>query len=270
MDRSNKKISLGLETKQSWYSKQKNFDPRSKLFAFDVEKPVAYISSIKRPTFVPFGFPWALDGYEGEVQHHLFDTVYNYCVEDLKATSFLQRFRQEWTYQTRFFEEKGFMFAEEMSNPIFVCDLSNDIREDCISESCGIKIHTELPVDRFRVLMGKDKHYGPDDLDDDVYYVQNDIDVDWYLEIIKDGKSIGMSCVTSRKDTKYSEIVVTTADYSIEGAFDFVMGSTLYQLSTEGVEYASMTLGENSDMVDLVKEHNFEKTSRSVFYKKEL
>lgn len=253
---------------QKWYSEQPNFDPKSKMFAYDNDIPVAYMSCISRSEMTPMGFPWALEGYEGEIQHYMFDTVYNYTVEHFSAKKFLQRFRSQWTYQTNFFKEKNFQL--ELSNPIFVRDLTKNFEIVTLGGDYQVKLYKEIPESNFKYLMQNDNIYKDEDADSAVHYVKNDIQVDWYLEILKNNKSIGMSCVTTREDTKYSEIVVLICDNKIEGIQDLVLNATCHQLKKEQVEQVSMTVQENSSRIDFLSQHYFNHKSNSVFYGKEI
>lgn len=61
------------------YSKGKQFDPRSRVFAFDNGRLIGYCSFTGQEEFVSLGYPWVLPGFEGGVQERLFDSVYGFA-----------------------------------------------------------------------------------------------------------------------------------------------------------------------------------------------
>ena len=108
---------------QKWYANTKDFNPKSKFFAFENNELVGYMSCVNRGTFVPIGYPWVLPEYEGEVREHLFNTLYSFAIDELGGRSFLQRFREEWDTQNSFFEDKGFEMSR--SYPIIFLILNH-------------------------------------------------------------------------------------------------------------------------------------------------
>lgn len=93
----------------SVFQQHKDFDPRARLFAFDGEQLVGHISFSGSKEFISFGYPWVIDGYEGELQEILFERLYHFAISDsYNGKLFAQRFRAQWKNQLSFFEQKGF------------------------------------------------------------------------------------------------------------------------------------------------------------------
>ncbi|MFW9996505.1 MAG: hypothetical protein ACFFD4_30960 [Candidatus Odinarchaeota archaeon] len=252
---------------QKWFSQQSNFDASSKLFAQDGNKPVGYISCIRRENFTPMGFPWVLEGYEGEIQDHLFDTVYSYAISTFKSKSFLQRFRKEWKYQIRFFERKGFNL--DWANPIYVLDLQNKGKIDINSRN-EISIFKRVPNEDFQIIAQNDSWLKTEDFMSLITYFNEDIDLDWVLLLKKGSIPVAISAVTIRADTGYAELNLLAENSEFPGEIDIALEITVNEMISRQVNWLSVTLEQNSPKIDFYESYDFKLKSESVFYSKEL
>jgi len=253
---------------QNWYVEQVKFDPRSKMYAFEDENPIGYMSCIDRETFIPLGFPWIVDKkFQGDIQHHLFDNIYNFCLANFRSKSFLQRFRKEWTYQINFFEDKGFKL--DWFNPIYVLESVQNSNFDT-PEKYEIKCSKSIPEEAFFEIINKDTNYTDQNKVEILSYLLNDIHVDWTLELSLNSKSLGMCMTTIRQDTGYAELVlfITDSDYSKNE--ELLLESVISQLKQDKVRFVSMTTKEDSSKIPFLESYNFKQKSESVFYSKKL
>lgn len=253
---------------QVWYTHQTNFDPRSKLFAFDGSTPIGYISCIQRETFTPMGFPWVLDGYEGEIQDFLFTTIYDYAVKQFHSKSFLQRFRKEWDYHIKFFEKYGFELA--WSNPIYIRELTKT-PFDIDLAAYKAKLHQTMPVNALFATIQHDPALQNEDRSSLKEYFTVDLELDWVLEL-QDHQStpIGMSAITSREDTGYAELSLLAANQTIPHALHLTLELTINELISRDRKFLSVTVTEDSPKIDFFESYEFKLRSESVFYSKEL
>jgi len=251
---------------QLHFAQDPDFDPRTKIFAYDETELVGYISCIKRETFIPFGFPWVAKGYEGEVQEELFNRMFEYASGPLGGKSFLQRFREEWCTQIDFFKKKGFKLA--FSYPIYIRDLSSTQLE--ISDSnLTQNILPSLPSDILVDLASKDPRYGKENLTELTSYY-NDVDFDLILVLYDQDQAVSMAAVTSREDTNYSEMNLIVSDRKYPKATANILEHTLKELHKRNRKHVSITLEEEDPIIETIEGYNFLPQSRSVFYSKEL
>ncbi|MHA2272813.1 MAG: hypothetical protein ACXACI_13185 [Candidatus Hodarchaeales archaeon] len=252
---------------QVWYTQQATFDPKSKLFALDGEKSIGYTSCIRRETFTPLGFPWVLDGYEGEIQDVLFTTIYDYAVKQFHSKSFLQRFRKEWGYHIKFFERYGFELA--WSNPIYSRELKKTPL-DIEFVTYRAKLHQIMPVNALFAIIKNDPSLQNEDRKSLKEYFTVDLDLDWVLEVQDHhSKPIGMSVITSREDTGYAELSLLTANQTIPHALNLTLELTINELISRNQKFLSVTVKEGSPKIDFFKSYEFKLRSESVFYSKE-
>ncbi|MFW9930227.1 MAG: hypothetical protein ACFFD1_12605 [Candidatus Thorarchaeota archaeon] len=252
---------------QYWYVRRSNFDPYSKLFAFDNDLPIGYMSCIRRDNFTPMGFPWILDGYEGEIQEYLFDTVYNHAVKEFKSRNFLQRFRKEWKYQIDFLERKNFHL--ERSNPIFIMELNKN-KPFSLSSKYKVKIHNVLPELNFFKLVNNDPNYKNEEKNSMKSYLMDDLNIDFYLEVVKDSVPCAMISVTIREDTGYSEINLLTMDEKYPETINIALESMINKLISRNLKFLSMTVAPHSKEINLLENYGFKLRSESVFYSKQI
>ncbi|MHA2102538.1 MAG: hypothetical protein ACW981_03880 [Candidatus Hodarchaeales archaeon] len=252
---------------QIWAKNQTNFDPNSKLFALDGENLVGYMSCIRREKFTPIGFPWVIPGYEGEIQDHLFDTVYNHAVNKFKSKAFLQRFRKEWKFQIEFFEKNGFHLSQ--SYPIYIRDLNNENYNDESTEY-ETKIYPKVPTESFSKIHSKDPNLEKQSSESLINYFNEDLDLDWVLEVKKRSEPIGMSVITGRDDTGYMELNLLSANAEIPRSYETVLELTINELNSREKKFISMTVVEKDPQIELIESYGFKLRSESVFYSKEL
>lgn len=107
------KVTAGLPwawkptTSPSIFHEQREFDPRTRCFAFEGDRLVGYMGFTGSGDFVSLGYPWVLESYEGELQERLFERVYGFAASpSYGGKTFAQRFRLQWDKQIDFFEEK--------------------------------------------------------------------------------------------------------------------------------------------------------------------
>ena len=253
---------------QKWFTEQMNFDPNSKLYAYDGDStPIGYVSSIRREGYTPMGFPWVSDGYEGEIQDYLFDTVYNYALKNFDTKSFLQRFRKEWKYQIEFFEKKGFRLA--WSNPIYVLELPNKQINESNGEFESI-IHDKIILDPLIEIVNYDDEYKKEDKEEIKSYFEADIQLDWVLQLNHDSKPVAMSAFTCRKDTGYAELNLLAVNHEYPKALNLALEMTINELVSKRFKYFSKTVHKDDPRIDFYESYNFKLTSESVFYSKKL
>ena len=254
-------------TTQRWFTEQPNFDPASKLFALDDNNPIGYMSSIRREGYTPMGFPWVIHSrYEGDIQHHLFDTVYDNAVHVSKSKNFLQRFRKEWVYQIKFFEEKGFTL--ENSNPIYILDITEDSKFS-LPHGYEVSLHNSIPREMFLKVLKEDSTNKNQNYENILAYFTDDIAVDWYLILKFNGNPVGTSLVTIRSDTKYAEFALYSST-KVESSINILLEALITQLAKENITHMSMTTLEDSPRIDVLENYSFSKRSDSVFYSKKL
>jgi len=81
-------------TSPAQYLAGRQFDPRSRCFAFEDDLLVGYMSFTGEGQLVSFGYPWVLAGYEGELQEGLYALVYGFAAGvEYGRKTFAQRFR---------------------------------------------------------------------------------------------------------------------------------------------------------------------------------
>ncbi|MHA1978683.1 MAG: hypothetical protein ACW98I_17405 [Candidatus Hodarchaeales archaeon] len=251
---------------QQNYAKSLNFDPRTKIFAFEEKNMVGYMSCIKREGFIPFGYPWVRKGYEGEVREELYTRIFEFATGPLEGKSFLQRFREEWTDQIEFFLNKGFELA--FSYPIYIRNL-NTFQTEPTDSKYTSRIIPNLPSDVLTTLASKDPRYEKENLTE-LHSFYTDIDFDLILVLYDNQKPISLVGVTSRVDTGYSELNLVVADHTYPNATKFALEQTLSELYSRQTKHVSVTLEEDDPLIETVKNYKFQSRSRSVFYKKEL
>jgi hypothetical protein len=254
---------------QKWFFDQKTFDPKLKMFAVNDESNeiVGYISSIFRDTYVPMGFPWILQGYNEEIQHTLFDTVFNYIRKEYNRKEFLQRFRSDWKKQINFFEEKGFYLSR--ANPIYILDLDNN--KISLDKSIdGIECSSSINEVDIKGIYDNDSSLHQDSLQEYQKYYMNDIDIDLTVLQRLTNHPKALICVTTREDVKYSEIVFWSTNDTYKEGLEMILEETIKVLLLKGIKHVSITVKENSTKIDLLKEFGFIHRSDSVFYTKTL
>ena len=129
------------------FASQRNFDARSRRYAFDDGQLVGYMSFTGGPGgLVSPGYPWVLAGYEGDLQEELFETVFGFARGEYGGTYFLLRFRRQWTDQIEFFEGKG--FEAERTEPIYAARIRGK-QEAKAPEELEIDKHDGFSLARF-------------------------------------------------------------------------------------------------------------------------
>ncbi|MFW9777397.1 MAG: hypothetical protein ACFFE8_01005 [Candidatus Heimdallarchaeota archaeon] len=259
------------KTQERFFSRP-NFDPNSKLFAYDGDEPIGYESCVNWNNETPIGYPWMLPNLykikSGEIQNHLFDTVYNYAINNFNSRFFIQRFRKEWIDQICFFEEKG--FSRSRSYPIFIRELKTQNEYDfdprfehSILDSIGQDI---LKITKY------DSRLKKEDDNDIIQYYDSDLDLDCIIQtkIKSNSKAVGISGMASRDDTGYSEIMLFAIHSDFPEASSELLQATIRELGNRQYQYCSTTLNENDSQVDYFKQFNFRETSESVYYTKQL
>ncbi len=251
---------------QKNFAQSSNFDPRTKLFAFDAGKLVGYMSCIKREKFIPFGYPWVKKKYEGEVREELYRRTFRFASGPLNGTSFLQRFREEWKTQIEFFLEKGFTFA--FGYPIYIRSLKTAEFDTSTSQFESKTVDT-LPNNILFDLALKDVRFKKENLSELSSFYE-DVDFDLITVLYDTNQPIAMSAVTSREDTAYSEMNLIVVDNDYTKATHDIIEVTLAKLQNLGRKYVSITLEEDDPIIETVETFNLTQRSKSVFYSKNL
>ncbi len=250
---------------QLHFAQKPIFDPRTKVFAFEKDTLIGYMSCIKHETFIPFGYPWVRKSFEGEVQEELYQRIYDLAVGPLNGTSFLQRFREEWNTQINFFLNKGFNYA--FGYPIYIRNLDSPI--DPIKTKFTTKIHSTLPNDILINLASKDSRYAKDNLSELTNFYR-DIDFDLIISLHDDRQVISLAAVTNREDTGYSEMNLIVVDEDYSTSTDNIIQITLEELQNRHQKHVSITLEEDDSIIETMERFGFSKRSKSVFYRKEI
>lgn len=250
---------------QEKYYRTDNFDPNSKLFAFDREKAIGYESCVKWGTETPIGYPWTLKQYEDEIRHHLFDTVYDYALKNFKPKLLLQRFRKEWKDQANFFEEKG--FSKGKTHPIFLLELNSKLDENLFA-GYESKILPKITPEILKISR-KDRDLENEKDEEILEYFGSNLDLDCIIQLCYNGKPVAISGMASRDDTKYSEIMLFAVNKEYSDASKVLILNTVNELTDRGYDYCSITLAETDPIQDVFKEFNFNLASESVYYQKE-
>jgi hypothetical protein len=252
---------------QEKYFHLKNFDPKTKMFAFNGTEPIGYASCVKWEKETPIGYPWVKKGYEGEVQHHLFDSIYNYAKEHLNSKHFLQRFRKEWRDQLKFFEEKG--FEHTRTYPIYVYKLKKP-DSDLKSTKYRFKVFNEVPVKDLKIITQMDKEFQTETEKDIIQYFGTDLDLDCLIVAYYNTRPVAITGMASRADLKYSEIMLLSVHNEFLEILPFLIESTIETLHNRKYEYCSITLSKEDIKADLFKEKGFNYVSESIYYEKTL
>ena len=225
-----------------------NYAPQSRWFAFDGERLIGYMSFSGKGEFVSLGYPWVEPGYEGKIQHDLYDLVYGYAASsEYGGRIFAQRFRSDWTKQIEFFSDKGFTITGQQ--PIYILDVlsTNHIRDN---DGMKIRITDSFDFEKYKKLAEKTLNITTQDLDMLEEYFAS-VDFDFALEAQKDESAIGYFGVTVRKDTGFAEINAVALDVQQKDMFDSCIGVIASYVRKLGVRHIGLkgSLAPNESML---------------------
>lgn len=195
------------------FETQTEFNEKSRVFAFENEKLIGYMSFSGKGEFVSLGYPWVLPEYEGSVQDELFEKVYEFATsEEYGGKVLAQRFRSQWSRQIDYFLSKGF----EITN-----------RTQIIGAQYPILLKNIAPIpdfsyeikDAFQFDIWKKLKMKQQSLSDEQVSMLNEyyrsIEFDYALECKIGDEIIAYFGITIRPDTDYSEILAVAFDQKV-------------------------------------------------------
>jgi hypothetical protein len=182
---------------------QKEFHPKSRLFAFDGKKLVGYMSFTGKGDFVSLGYPWVLPEYK-YIQDELFHQVYSFATsKEYGGKVLAQRFRKQWEDQIHYFLNKGFEITN--SSPIVGRKLNETLLLNDDNElTYEIKNDFEFP--KWKAIKEASNNIGPDELEMMKEYYSS-VDFNFSIHFSNAGRELGYFGITIRPDTGFSEII---------------------------------------------------------------
>lgn len=192
------------------YESQAEFNKKSRVFAFENERLIGYMSFSGKGDFVSLGYPWVLPEFEGSVQDELFEKVLDFAKSDeYGGKVFAQRFRSQWDKQIDYFLSKGFQITNRSQiigakYPILlksiqpIPDFSFEIKDNFLFEEWKNIKTKQQPLTNEQLSM-LSEYYGS-------------IEFDYALECKIADEPIAYFGVTIRADTDYSEILAVALD----------------------------------------------------------
>lgn len=193
------------------YESQIEFNEKSRVFAFENENLIGYMSFSGKGDFVSLGYPWVLPEYEGStVQDELFEKVFDFAKSDeYGGKVFAQRFRSQWNKQIDYFLSKGFQITSQsqiigaqypilLKNIQPIQDFSFEIKDNFhFDEWKNIKTKQQALTNEQLSMLSE--YYGS-------------IEFDYALECKIADEPIAYFGMTIRPDTNYSEILAVALD----------------------------------------------------------
>lgn len=187
------------------FESQKEFNPKSRCFAFLDDQLVGYMSFSGKGDFVSLGYPWVLPEYEGSLQDELFSKVYEFASSDeYGGKVFAQRFRGQWEKQIKYFESKGF----EVTNRPQIIGSHYPMLLKPLEETLefNYEFKDEFDFDLWKAVKSSQQRLTNDQIATLKEYYSS-IEFDYALECKLDNQLIAYVGVTIRPDTAYSEIL---------------------------------------------------------------
>ncbi|MEH6937888.1 hypothetical protein V7056_08500 [Bacillus sp. JJ664] len=192
------------------YESQIEFNEKSRVFAFENEKLIGYMSFSGKGDFVSLGYPWVLPEYEDSVQDELYEKVFEFAASDeYGGKVFAQRFRSQWNKQIDYFLSKGFQITSQsqiigarypilLKNIQPIPDFSFEIKDNFqFDEWKDIKMKQQALTNEQLSMLNE-------------YY--SSIEFDYALECKIADEPIAYFGMTIRADTNYSEILAVALD----------------------------------------------------------
>lgn len=192
------------------YESQSEFNKKSRVFAFEDESLIGYMSFSGKADLVSLGYPWVLPEYEGSVQNELFKKVFDFATsDDYGGKVFAQRFRGQWNKQLDYFLAKGFQVTSKsqiigaqypilLKNVQSIPDFSFEITDKFLFAKWK-NIQTKQQAITNEQLSMLSEYYAS-------------IDFDYALECKIADEPIAYFGMTIRADTNYSEILAVALD----------------------------------------------------------
>ncbi|MHA2358103.1 MAG: hypothetical protein ACXABK_04990, partial [Candidatus Heimdallarchaeaceae archaeon] len=172
----------------------KDFDPRTRVFAFIKKKLVGYMSFTGEGNFISLGYPWVLPGCEGEIQEELYDRVFGFASRDEDGGKFFaQRFREQWKSQILYFQKKGFSITSKQ--PVLGINLS--------------KAKTKIPNDEYIIELSNE--FSIEDYIDVARRDERSLNEEEELMVSQYYKSVDFDyCLTAKKDEVVTALLGVT------------------------------------------------------------
>jgi hypothetical protein len=240
----------------------KQFDPRTRVFAFDEDKLVGYMSFTGEGTFVSLGYPWVLPGYEGEIQEELYDRVFGFASSnEYGGKFFAQRFREQWIEQIEFFIKKGFSVTSSQSLlGTQIDELDLNTQESVYT----IEISDDFNIDDFIDVARRTKESITEEEEEMVSQYFQSVDFDHSVIAKKDDLITAISGVTIREDTGYSEVLSLAVDRNHNEAFSSSLAVLLEHLKQKDVKNLGIPSVENKYILKELKKLNFKHITANV------
>ncbi|MGE6752932.1 hypothetical protein ACQKFO_05760 [Rossellomorea sp. NPDC071047] len=246
------------------FKEQKEFDPRSRCFAYEGDDLIGYMSFTGRGDFVSLGYPWVLPGYEG-IQDELFERVYGFAVSDEYGGKILaQRFREQWENQILYFEAKGFEITNE--SKLIGRYLLNVETTDDIEFSW--KVSNEFRFEDWRSIMEENDEGNEAQIKMMKEYYSS-VDFDFSIAFFIEEQMIGVMGITLREDTKYSEAL----SFGVLQEFKIHKGKMISVLMNEAWSRGAETITFHASDIpeeDIQKELGLSELTKDVMLVKEV
>jgi hypothetical protein len=246
------------------FKEQKEFDPRSRCFAYDGDNLIGYMSYTGRGDFVSLGYPWVLLGYEG-IQDELFERVYGFAVSDEYGGKILaQRFREQWEHQILYFEAKGFEITNEsqlIGRNLWKVETPEDIE-------FSWKVSNEFMFEDWRSIIEENDEVNEAQIKMmEEYY--SSVDFDFSIAFFNEEQMIGVMGITLREDTKYSEVL----SFGVLQEFQIHKGKMINVLMNEARSRGAETITFHASDIpekDIQKELGLSELTKDVMMVKEV
>jgi hypothetical protein len=215
--------------------------------------------------FVSLGYPWALPGYEGELQDELYHRVYGFAASsEYGGKKFAQRFRRPWTRQIEFFLERG--FTELRSHPIYTRPVIHQPPADSFGPY-SIEYTPEFRFETFAQLSSAT--LPPEHLRMFVRYLEV-VDFDFALTATRRGELAAYFGFTIRRDTGFAELIASAVVPGETEAISPALSTAVHELSLCHVRVVATKAVAGDPDGRVLAELDFRKRTEEVFMFKEL
>lgn len=239
---------------------QKEFDLKSRCFAFDGDRLVGHMGFTGKGNFVSLGYPWVLEGYEGELQEEMYELIYSYASgPSYGGEVFAQRFRVQWKDQINFFLEKGFEITGR--SPIYGREVHLVDKSDT-NVRHSVQVQEGFDIEQFLSVAQDNPELTEEHIAFYREYYQA-VDFDFAVKCLDAEKLVAYFGITIRHDTKYSEIIACTVAKDDPLFFKAGITKILEELSRRGARTVSIyeSLAPNTDVL---QELQFEQVTEDV------
>jgi hypothetical protein len=241
------------------YSKGRQFDPRSRCFAFEDGRLIGYMSFTGEGEFVSLGYPWVLPGYEGELQRELYRRVYGFAASpEYGGKSFAQRFRRQWTRQIDFFLERGFT---ERSEAIYACPVAGRGAMDSTGRY-RITVEAGFRIEAFEQLSAKLLCAGQLRM---LRTYFPSVDFDFAVTATRQRELAAYFGVTLRRDTGFAELIASAIDPSAADAIAPSLLAAVGELRRRNARFLATKLLPGDDHAEILTSLGFSKVTEEVF-----